>query len=123
MDFLGVAFRGSLTKSGRIAIQYAINQNSHPTSTIIGTHTQASSELAAFANAISSHSIELDDVDDLALFHYSPSIVSAAFAVAEKLASSGRDFVRAIYAGCETMTRLSNAMNPSLRNRGFHTTQ
>jgi 2-methylcitrate dehydratase PrpD len=122
LDFLGVALRGSETLSGRIAIQYALNQNSHPTSTIIGANTQASPELAAFANAISSHSIELDDVDDLALFHYSPSIVSAALAVAEKLKSSGRDLICAIYAGCEMLARLSNAMNPSLRNRGFHTT-
>jgi 2-methylcitrate dehydratase PrpD len=122
LDYLGVALRGSRTMSGRIAIQYALNQNSQPASTIIGVKTQASPELAAFANAISSHSIELDDVDDLALFHYSPSIVSAALAVAEKLKSSGRDLVRAIYAGCEMTARLSNAMNPSLRNRGFHTT-
>ena len=78
--------------------------------------------LAAFANAISAHSIELDDVDDLALYHFSPAIVSAALAMAETMDSGGRAFLTAVYSGCEMMARISNAMNPSLRNRGFHTT-
>ncbi len=36
------------------------------------------------ANAISSHSIELDDIDVLALFHFSPPVFSAALAAAER---------------------------------------
>ena len=38
---------------------------------------------AAFANAISSHALELDDIDVLALFHFSPPVYSAALAAAE----------------------------------------
>lgn len=122
LDYLGVAARGSLSHSGRIAIQHALDQRSEPSATVIGAKTKASPMLAAFANAISSHSIELDDVDDLALFHFSPSVVSAALATGEKEGSSGQDLLAAVYAGCEIMERMSNVMNPALRNRGFHTT-
>lgn len=122
LDYLGVGSKGSEMESGRIAIEHATLQGSRPISTLIGSKKKAVPMLAAFANAISVHSIELDDVDDLALYHFSPAIVSAALAVAERVDSSGRAFLTAAYAGCEMMARVSNALNPSLRNRGFHTT-
>lgn len=122
LDYLGVASKGSSTESGRIAIEHATHQGSHPIATMIGSKKKAVPMLAAFANAISAHSIELDDVDDLALYHFSPAIVSATLAMAEKMDANGRAFLTAAYAGCEMMARLSHAMNPSLRNRGFHTT-
>ena len=122
LDYLGVASMGSSTQSGRVAIQHALSQGSHPIATLIGSQRKAVPLLAAFANAISAHSIELDDVDDVALYHFSPAIVSAALAMAEKTDASGKAFLTAAYAGCEMMARLSNALNPSLRNRGFHTT-
>ena len=77
---------------------------------------------AAFANAISSHSIELDDIDVLALFHFSPPVFSAALAAAEQHGANGKQLLVALAAGCEMMERVSRAANPSLRNRGFHTT-
>jgi len=61
-------------------------------------------------------------VDVLALFHFSPPVVSAALAVAERERSSGTEFIAAVAAGCEMMGRASAATNPSLRDRGFHTT-
>ena len=36
--------------------------------------------------------------------------------------SSGADFITAVVAGCEMMARASAATNPSLRDRGYHTT-
>ena len=122
LDYLGVACKGSETDSGRIAIEYAVSQGSNPIATVIGSSSKAAPMLAAFANSISSHSIELDDVDDIALYHHSPPIISAALAMGEKMNVSGKGFLTAAYAGCEMMARLSNALNPSLRNRGFHTT-
>ncbi len=122
LDYLGVAARGCGSMSGRVAIEYVLAQKSQPVATVIGAPREAAPLLAAFANAISSHSLELDDVDDLALYHFSPSVVSAALAAGEKSDASGAEVVKAVYAGCEMMARLSNVMNPSLRNRGFHTT-
>jgi len=121
-DYLGVAARGSISPAGRLGMQFAQEQCSAPGSTIIGSRNRCIPMLAAFANAISNHSIEMDDVDHLALFHFSPPVVSAGLAMAEKVGASGSELLTAVYVGCELMARLSNVMNPSLRNRGFHTT-
>src|SRR3954452_5579184 len=122
LDYLGVAAAGSQTESGEIARAFAALQGTGSEATLIGGSGRVPMAAASFANAISSHSIELDDVDVLALFHFSPPVVSAALAVAERENASGADFILAVTAGCEMMARASAATNPSLRDRGYHTT-
>ncbi len=122
LDYLGVAVAGSQTESGRIAREFAAKTGGVPEATLIPSGDRVPAVHAAFANAIASHSVELDDVDLMALFHFSPPVVSAALAAAERVGASGRDLVAAVVAGCEMMARLSEALNPSLRDRGFHTT-
>ena len=122
LDYLGVALAGSQTDSGRISRRFVVETGGQPEATLIGDGRRVPAVHAALANAISSHSVELDDVDVLALFHFSPPVVSAALAVAEREHSSGTEFIAAVAAGCEMMARASAATNPSLRDRGFHTT-
>ncbi|TDR92883.1 MmgE/PrpD family protein [Enterovirga rhinocerotis] len=121
-DYLGVALGGSQTGSAEAATRFVLATGGTAESTLIGHGARVPAIHAAFTNAISSHSIELDDVDILALFHFSPPVVSAALAVAEREKSSGQDFVAAVVAGCEMMARASEATNFSLRDRGYHTT-
>lgn len=121
-DYMGVAVGGSRTSSARIAARFAEDNGGKAEATLIGHGGKVPAVHAAFANAIASHSIELDDVDILALYHFSPPVVSAALAAAEASKSSGEEFVAAVVAGCEMMARVSNATNFSLRNRGFHST-
>ena len=121
-DYLGVAIGGSQTHSGAIAARFANETGGKAEAGLIGHAGRVPAVHAAFANAISSHSIELDDVDVLALFHFSPPVVSAALAVAEREGSSGEDFITAVALGCEMMARASAAANNSLRDRGYHTT-
>jgi 2-methylcitrate dehydratase PrpD len=122
LDYLGVAVAGSQTDSGAVAARFATETGGKTEATLIGHAGRVPAVHAAFANAISSHSIELDDVDVLALFHFSPPVVSAALAVAEREQASGADFIAAVALGCEMMARASAATNPSLRDRGYHTT-
>jgi 2-methylcitrate dehydratase PrpD len=122
LDYLGVAIAGSQTDSGRIAREFAGLQGGAAEATLIGGQGRAPMTAASFANAISSHSIELDDIDVLALFHFSPPVFSAALAVAEAVRASGRELITALAAGCEVMERTSMASNNDLRNRAFHTT-
>ena len=121
-DYLGVALGGSQTGSGRAARRFATEVGGREESTLIGYGDRVPAVHGAFVNAISSHSIELDDVDILALFHFSPPVVSAALAVAEREGSSGAEVLAAVVAGCDMMARASDATNFSLRNRGYHTT-
>jgi 2-methylcitrate dehydratase PrpD len=122
LDYLGVAVGGSRTESGKVARAFATDQGGRAQSRLIGDDARVAMTQAAFANAISSHSLELDDIDVLALFHFSPPVYSSALAAAEYTGASGRDLVVALSAGCEMMERASRAANPSLRNRGYHTT-
>jgi 2-methylcitrate dehydratase PrpD len=122
LDYLGVAIAGSQTESGRVARAFAQSAGGKAEASLIGDTVRVPAAQAAFANAISSHSIELDDIDVLALFHFSPPVFSAALATAEQHGANGRQLLVALAAGCEMMERLSKAANPSLRNRGFHTT-
>jgi 2-methylcitrate dehydratase PrpD len=122
MDYLGVALAGSQSESGKIARRFAKEHGAKPQARLIGDSARVDITAAAFANAISSHSIELDDIDVLALFHFSPPVFSAALAAAEYTGANGKQLLTALAAGCEMMERVSKATNPSLRNRGFHTT-
>ena len=122
LDYFGVATAGSQAESGRIAGEFVVQIGGHAQATVIGRGERVPAIHAAFANAIAEHSIELDDVDDEALFHYGPPVVSAALAVAEWQHASGDELLTAMLLGCEMMNRLSLATNPALRNRGFHTT-
>ena len=122
LDYLGVALAGSKTETGRIASEFSQEAAEKAQSSLIGYHFKASAATAAFCNAISSHSIEMDDVDPLAYFHYAPPIFSAALAMAERQKATGESLITALLAGCEVMARLSNVTNPALRDRGFHTT-
>lgn len=122
LDYIGVAVSGSQTESGKVAREFAAVTGGHAEATLIGGAGRVPAMQAAFANAISSHSVELDDIDVLALFHFSPPVYSAALATAEQKGASGKDLLTALAAGCEMMERLSKAANNSLRNRGFHTT-
>ncbi len=124
LDYIGVAVSGSQTGSGEVARRFAAASGGHAEASLIGGQGQVPAMQAALANAISSHSVELDDIDVLALFHFSPPVYSAALAVAEQKKASGEQLLVALAAGCEMMERLSKAANAtsSLRNRGFHTT-
>jgi 2-methylcitrate dehydratase PrpD len=122
LDYLGVALAGSQTESGRIARAYAASDGGHTDSTLIGGTGKVPAGQAAFANAISSHSIELDDIDVFAYLHFSPPVFSAALAAAQECGADGRKLLVALAAGCEMMERVSRAANPSLRDRCYHST-
>jgi 2-methylcitrate dehydratase PrpD len=122
LDYLGVAIAGSQVKSGQIVRAFVNSCGGHPQATVIGDSSRLPASQAAFANAISSHSLELDDIDVLALFHFSPPVYSAALAAAELAEANGEQLLVALAAGCEMMERASRAANNSLRNRGFHST-
>ncbi|GAA5232375.1 MmgE/PrpD family protein [Verticiella sediminum] len=123
LDYLGVALAGSSSESGRIALRYAQHDGDTGQASLIGgAGAGVSAERAAFANAISAHSIELDDSDVDSYLHFSAPVVSAALAAAQVAHRSGHMLLAAIVAGCEMMQRLSRAANPSLRDRCFHST-
>src|SRR6185436_349315 len=68
LDYLGVTIAGSQSDSGTIARAFAKLDGGKAQSTIIGDGARTTAAQAAFANGISAHSLELDDIDVLAYF-------------------------------------------------------
>lgn len=122
LDYISCAYGGIQTESGRIAAEFAREFSEKGKCTVIGYGYKSAPYNAAFANAILSHSIELDDADVHAFIHTGPQNVSPALAAAEWVNASGKDFLVGVTIGSEFVNRISEATNPSLRNRGFHST-
>jgi len=124
LDFVGVAAKGSLVDSTKAMYQFI--KGLSPTNrggVIIGTKIRASHLYAALANGTSSHSLELDDVNNEASLHPGVAIFPAAFAVSEMGAKSGKRFIEGVGLGYEVMIRLGKALGPKEHySRGFHPT-
>jgi 2-methylcitrate dehydratase PrpD len=122
-DYLGVALRGSSMEAAQIAGRYQRIYGASPVeATLLGHSAPIAAPAAAFANAVAAHSLDMDDTDPSSMLHMSAPVVSAALAVAEAERSSGAEFLRAVRVGCDIMLAISDAANPGMRDRGFHST-
>lgn len=124
MDFLGVAARGSLTKSAEIVRNFA--KDMAPTakeSVVIGSDIKSTCLYAALANGTASHSLELDDVSSEASAHPGVVVFPTALATGELTRCDGRRFIEGVVIGYEVMVRLGKALGPASHYaRGFHPT-
>ena len=124
LDYLGVAARGALSRSGKIAQKMVCRLGRDPNgAVIIGTDITAGPPYAALANGIASHSIEMDDVVNEASLHPGVTIMSTALAAAHMEPCSGKKLLEAIVAGYEVVVRLGIALDPAAHyEQGFHPT-
>ncbi len=90
---------------------------------IVAAALRVPAPIAAFVNGTAAHSYELDDTHDASMSHPASVVIPAALAVAAECNSAGKEFVAAIVAGYETMTRIGVAANASqVIEYGFHPT-
>ena len=124
LDFVGVAARGSMEDSTKA--MYRFLKEMSPTNkggVIIGTKMRAPHHYAALVNGTSSHSLEMDDVNNEASLHPGVAIFPAAFAASEMAEKNGQRFIEGVVLGYEVMIRLGKALGPKEHySRGFHPT-
>ena len=124
LDFVGVAARGSLEDSTKA--MYRFLKEMSPTNkggVIIGTKMRAPYHYAALANGTSSHSLEMDDVNNEASLHPAVAIFPAALAACEMANKNGKRFIEGVVLGYDVMIRLGKALGPKEHyGRGFHPT-
>lgn len=77
---------------------------------------------AALLNATSAHQLELDDGSRFGMVHPGASVIPALLALGAVEGFSGESLLRGIVVGYEAVIRLAMAMQPGLRQRGFHAT-
>ncbi|MGY6555686.1 MAG: MmgE/PrpD family protein [Wenzhouxiangella sp.] len=77
---------------------------------------------AALANGISAHQLELDDGHRFGMVHPGATVIAALMAMATIDDIDGQDLLRGIIVGYEAAIRTAMAMQPGLKQRGFHAT-
>lgn len=106
-----------------LARKYALAQSgteSRNATTILGTRDRASLSDAVFASAMAGHGAEINDFIPSAYVQPGPSIVSAAFGLAERRGFSGEAIVRAVIVGYELAGRIPKALGlRNLRDAGI----
>jgi 2-methylcitrate dehydratase PrpD len=109
LDTLGVTIGASrLAPEARIIADYVNDLGGRPESTVLGFGGKAPASWAVFANGSLGHML---DYDDLGGGHVSIVTVPVALALAEKAGGmSGREFIAAVAAGADVMTRLTLAI-------------
>jgi 2-methylcitrate dehydratase PrpD len=131
LDGLGLALVGSIAATGRLARQYIQSLGlSRNDASVMGTSMKAPVRFAAFANGVGIHADDYDDTqlavaEDRVyglLTHPTAPCLSAALAVAEAHAMTGRELTLAYHVGVEVECKIAEAISPRHYQDGFHTT-
>jgi 2-methylcitrate dehydratase PrpD len=122
LDWISVACRGSIEAPSK-AIYRFVREMEKGEGVIVGTRQKAPYLYSALANGTSSHSIEMDDVNNPASLHPGVVVFPSALAAGEMAGASAKRFILAVVLGYEVMIRLGTALGPeNSYKRGFHPT-
>ncbi len=125
-----VQLAGSTLPWSQAIWRHVRDQGGNPQCTIVALGSRTSAVNAALVNGSFGHSFEMDDSHAATGIKGGCAVVPAALAIAEQgpaLGSalgpvSGRDFIVAIVAAYEVMTRIGLAVTPALMVKGHHPT-
>jgi 2-methylcitrate dehydratase PrpD len=111
-------------KSAQIARDYAqLYGSGLQEATLMKVGSRVSAPMAAFANGVAGHSLELDDDHNTMVGHPGVPVVPAIIAAAERENSSGRDLILATIIGYDVVIRTAQAVKAGvLHHTGFHPT-
>lgn len=123
VDHFGVVAAGTLKQSSKIVRETCLAWTSADAKcTVVGSSLRNSAPFAALINGTTGHALELDDDHREGTQHPGVAVVPAAFAIAEQLGKTGKEFVLATALGYEIMIRLGEAHMGKSYLRGFHPT-
>ncbi len=120
LDWIGVTIAGAREPSAQIARGVLLAEGGSSVARLVGTADRATASQATLANGIAGHALDFDNNGTAG--HPSVPILSAVFALAEELGSSGAGVARAIVIGHQAMSVIGIASTNSSYLRGFHTT-
>lgn len=122
LDFIGESLAGSKLLSEKISKYFDKGfGDSNMPCTILGYDNKAPMYDAAFVNGFQAHATELDDGYRYGMMHIGASVIPAVIASAEKEGRNIDDVLRGIVFGYEAAVRLSFAIQPGHKKRGYHT--
>lgn len=123
LDTIGTAIAGSRTEGCSIIRKYITGLGCDGgAASVFGTSTRTLPRFAALANGSAINTDDFDDTYHPSRTHTSGPVVSAVFAQAEQLGSSGKDVLAAFSVGSEVTCKISQAISKEHYQRGFHIT-
>jgi 2-methylcitrate dehydratase PrpD len=122
LDYLGVTIAGSKIIESKVNDLYDNIAKGTGNIPLIGLNKNAGILEAALINGINSHVAELDDGERFGMFHPGAPIFSALIPAAQKYETNASQFLKGIITGYETSIRLARALQPALKDKGFHGT-
>ena len=122
LDYLGVAFAGArmIDRKGNAILDMLDNTSGGVS--VIGFGKKSSIQNAALLNGMSGHIAELDDGVRFGGMHPGVPVLSALLPLAEKENIKGEKLLAGIIVGYEAAIRLSMAVQPSHKMKGYHAT-
>jgi 2-methylcitrate dehydratase PrpD len=118
----GVQLAGSTLPWSNAVYRYVRSLGGVPQCAIVNHSLKTSAVNAALANGTFGHSFEMDDNHARSSIKGGCAIVPAALAIGECELASGRDFILAVVAAYEVMTRIGLSVTPVVMQRGFQPT-
>lgn len=91
-------------------------------SSVLFSDRKFPSSQAAFLNAAFAHGADMDDGNKQSAGHVGTHVMPAVFALAEQKRVNWGDVIVAIVTGYDFFNRIAGAAQPSLYNKGFHST-
>lgn len=122
LDYLGVTLAGALLlqEKGNNFLQLFDSEQGN--TKVIGFNKKSSLQNAAFINGFSAHVLEFDDGVRFGGMHLGAPIISAIFPLIANKKISVPDLIKGIIIGYEVAIRISSTIQPSHKQKGFHTT-
>jgi len=122
LDYLGVTFAGTRLLDQKVnnILNFFNSQSNYVTA--VGLNRKTDIYTATLVNGLNSHVAELDDGSRYGAIHPGSPIFSALLPVAEKEKVCANVFIKAVVIAYETAILISNAIQPSHYNMGYHPT-
>lgn len=119
LDQLGCQIVGAQLPHVAPVQRHVLALGARPEASLTLTGERTTAIYAAYANASCGHSMEFDD-GHVMCGHPGAVVISAALAIAERDARSGRDLLVAIIAGYQAMALGGGQVHKMARKRGWH---
>lgn len=122
LDYLGCVLAGYVQNKERIKELVQTGLFAQGNCTVFGLEQKLLFRDAGFVNGFNAHAMELDDGHRYAMLHIEAPVFSAMSALYEQEHLNTESFYKGVIVGYEVTVRLSRAMQPWHKVRGFHST-
>jgi 2-methylcitrate dehydratase PrpD len=113
LDWIGAALAGTNEESVNILLQVLPESKFYREATIMPAAKKGLALFASLVNGAASHSKEMDDFHKTSMVHLGVTVIPAVLALAEKVHSTGKEFITSLVCGFEAGIRIGEAVNPS----------